>query len=34
MTSFEPESMPETVIFNNPIKIIVGDKVENFLNKI
>lgn len=34
MTSFEPESMPETVNFISPIKIIVGDKVENFLNKI
>ena len=26
--------MPETVLFKTPIKVLIGDKVEHFLNKI
>ena len=34
MISAEPESMPEKVIFNIPIKILNGEKVESFMTKI
>jgi hypothetical protein len=34
MISSEPESMPEKVIFNIPIKVLNGEKVESFLTKI
>jgi hypothetical protein len=34
MISSEPESMPEKVVFNIPIKILNGEKVESFMTKI
>ena len=34
MSSFDPETMPETVIFIEPIKVQQADKLETFLNRI